>query len=262
MKYEKIIYPDGQISVKFHSTIGDIDRFVIHERINSYEDLFYVKSICDALRNIFPKIDISLKIPCLFGQRSDRRFSGIQSFDLKIICDFINSCNFSNIEILDPHSDVAIALLSNCHKSVIDYIIPSILNLITEKDIVFVSPDAGAYKKVFEIGKSCNKEIVAAVKYRDSTGKIDLRFIGNVKDRECIIIDDICDGGATFVALGYALKQQGASKVYLYVTHGYFSKGYMALSQHIDHIFCTNSVKDLDPVIIDDKDYVTQFKVI
>ena len=112
MKYNKIVYPDGQISAE----ILDITYpYVITERINSYEDLFLIKSLSEALdyKNIKNR---HLKIPCLFGQRSDRRFSENNSFDLKIIADFINSCGFMDVEIFDPHSDVALALIHNSHK--------------------------------------------------------------------------------------------------------------------------------------------------
>lgn len=254
MKYTRIRYPDGQISVKVTDTKPP---YRIEERVNSYEDLFFIKSISDVMGNV------DLFIPCLFGQRSDRRFVKEQSFDLKIICDFINSCNFRSVEILDPHSDVSLALINNSYKSnPIEYVRKAILSsTITNKckineDVILVSPDAGAYKKVFEYGEEFNLPVVAAVKHRDLLGKIDLKFIGDVKDKDCLIVDDICDGGYTFIKLSEILKAQGAKRVFLYITHAYFSKGFDELKKNIDHIFCTNSVKDIED------SFITQYKVI
>jgi phosphoribosylpyrophosphate synthetase len=79
---------------------------------------------------------------------------------------------------------------------------------------------------------------------------------GDVKGKECLIVDDLADGGRTFKYLAEALKKQGASEVYLYVTHGQFNYGFDELKECIDHIYCTNSYKDID------NEFVTQYKVI
>ncbi len=251
MNYKRIRYPDGQIGAEILSISHP---YAIKERINSYEDLFFIKSLCEALDFACVK-NRHLTIPCLFGQRSDRRFSPDASFDLKIIADFINSCNFMDVKILDPHSDVSLALIHNSIKlSSLEYVERAILE--TGNNITLVAPDAGAYKKVFEYGQNLNLEVLAAVKHRDKNGKIDLKFIGDVKDKRCLIIDDLCDGGYTFIMLAEQLKAQGALEVYLYISHAYFSKGFEGLQKNITKIFCTNSVKDVDHPL------VTQFKVI
>lgn len=262
MKYERIRYPDGQISAR----IDDFEGHYIQERINSYEDLMFVRSLADVLQKT-GRIRVGLFIPCLFGQRSDRRFGSYQSFDLKIIADVINSCDFQTVDILDPHSDVALALINRSQKiTSYKHVQAAIIDIESnrrekEEFLHLVSPDAGAYKKVFEYGQRMGLPVVAANKFRDSKGEITLQFLGDVKDKECLIVDDLCDGGYTFIQLGKALKEQGARKVYLYVSHGYFSKGFDELWKYIDHIYCTNSVKDLK--IIDyPQNYVTQYKVI
>ena len=78
----------------------------------------------------------------------------------------------------------------------------------------------------------------------------------DVKNRNCLIVDDLADGGRTFKLLATELKLQGARKVYLYVTHGQFHFGFEELKESIDHIYCTNSYKEIED------DFVTQFKVI
>lgn len=256
MKYERIKYPDGQISAKITELDHNLPIYIT-ERINSYEDLMFIASLAEAIR--FRGINnYHLWIPCLFGQRSDRRFSPMQSFDLKVICDVLNNCRFKSVTVFDPHSDISIAML-NAHKSTslphVDNTIHKLLRY-DNIDLVLVSPDAGAYKKVFDYGEGSNLPVVAAVKHRDLEGKVDLTFMGNVKDKDCLIVDDLCDGGYTFVKLSEALKSQGAKRVFLYVSHGYFSKGFDELKKNIDHIFCTNSVKDIeDP-------FITQYKII
>lgn len=78
---------------------------------------------------------------------------------------------------------------------------------------------------------------------------------GDVKGKQCLIVDDLADGGRIFKFLAEALKQQGAAEVYLYVTHAQFNYGFDELKETIDHVYCTNSYKDIDD------DFVTQFKL-
>lgn len=274
MKYERIKYPDGQISAKLIEGYPNKGEWVtgrIVERINSYEDLIFVRSIADMVAS--PKA-LSLFIPCLFGQRSDRKFSRFQSFDLKLIAEIINSCGFGEVEIFDPHSDVSLALINNSIKktslSFVLYAIQRIVNKqkCNSQEIILVSPDAGAYKKVFEYGEKTKLPVIAAVKHRDLDGTIAITLTDDVKDKHCLIVDDICDGGATFISLAKILRLRGAKRVYLYISHAYFSKGLTALRECIDHIYCTNSVKEFPDMWFDGmntvqvKNFVTQFEVI
>lgn len=264
MKFEKIKYPDGQISAKCIEPVGTYEGGIICERINTYEDLFYIIAIADIIRYNGWK-GWELMIPCMFGQRSDRRFTEFQSFDLKLITDVINKCEFEKVTIFDPHSDICVDLIDKCRKmSPYDFVHGSIAD-IEEKnqvlggydgELLLVSPDAGAYKKVFEFGEKLKLPVMGAMKHRDSAGKIDLMFTHDVEGKDCLIVDDLCDGGYTFELLGKALKEHKARKVYLYVSHGIFSKGFDKLKEVIDHVYCTNSVKDITD------DFVTQYKIV
>jgi len=83
-----------------------------------------------------------------------------------------------------------------------------------------------------------------ASKHRNvNTGKIiNTSVHGDVKNKTCVICDDIIDGGATFIILADLLKKMGANKVYLIVTHGFFTKQYDVL-KNIDGIYTTDSIK-------------------
>jgi ribose-phosphate pyrophosphokinase len=250
--YNVIEYPDGQITVNVECVTQT--HFV--ERVQSYKDLFRLKSLSDAfyyVNGYYP----SVSIPCLFGQQSDRRFSPYESFDLKNICQFINSCNFSQVEVFDPHSDVPEALLNNfVKKSPDNFIFNSITDIISKEEysnVVLVSPDAGAYKKVYKLAEKWSHDLVAANKSRDRFGNINLTVAGDVKNKICLIVDDIAVGGKTFTVLAEKLLTLGASSVYLYVSHGYFVKGFDELNI-LKGIYCTDSIKEIK------HDLVTQYK--
>jgi ribose-phosphate pyrophosphokinase len=259
MKYERIKYPDGQISAKI-TALGP--PYAIKERINSYEDLLFVRSIAEIAN--FQGIQLELHIPCMFGQRSDRRFTTLQSFDLQMIAEIINACKFSQVFITDPHSDVTLALINNSVKVDPAPMVHRAIMKINSPNLILVSPDAGAYKKVFHLGAEFNLPVVAAVKHRDLSGAIELSFIGDVKGKDCLIVDDLCSRGNTFLQLNEKLRTQEASKVYLYVTH--FEGGGAEYKQTIDNlkakidgIYTTNSFREFDS---EDESKIKIFKII
>ena len=251
MKYEIKKFKDGQVAAKITEG-GDIH---IKIRGNSYEDLFRAAAIKDAwdAENATNKTAIAeLTIFCLIGQRSDRRFNKGESFDLKVICKFINDMKFDSVAILHPHSPISLALIDNAEKiSHFDFV-EKAFNKIGNP--VLVSPDAGAYKTTHEIAEKLNADLVPSNKVRVDGAPV-ISIQGDVKGKECLIVDDLADGGRTFKFLAEALKQQGASKVYLYVTHAQFNYGFDELKETIDHIYCTNSYKEIDD------DFVTQYKL-
>ena len=251
MKYQIKKFRDGQVAAKIIES-GDI-----HIKINgnSYEELFKVASIKEAwdAENATNKNAIaSLTIYCLIGQRSDRRFKKGESFDLKIICKFINSMHFDIVSILHPHSAISLALIENSEEiSPFDFVEKAFISI---GNPVLVSPDAGAYKTTHAIAEKLNADLVPSNKVRIEGVPI-ISIQGDVKNKECLIVDDLADGGRTFKLLAAALKAQGASKVFLYVTHAQFNYGFDELKETIDHIYCTNSYKKID------NEFVTQYEL-
>tara|TARA_R110001592_G_scaffold185845_1_gene430005 strand:- start:551 stop:1309 length:759 start_codon:yes stop_codon:yes gene_type:complete len=252
MNYQIHKFKDGQVAAKLLES-GNLD---IKIRGNSYEDLFKVATIKEAwdAENATNKTAIAtLTIYCLIGQRSDRRFNKGESFDLKVITNFINTMKFDKVSILHPHSSISLALIDNSDKiSHFKYVEKAYKTL---NNPVLISPDAGAYKTTHEIAEKLNADLVPSNKVRVNSVPV-ISIQGDVKGKECLIVDDLADGGRTFKFLAEELKSQGANKVFLYVTHAQFNYGFDELKDTIDHVYCTNSFKEID------NEYVTQFKVI
>ena len=118
-----------------------------------------------------------------------------------------------------------------------------------------VSPDAGAYKETHEIAEKLNADLIPSNKVRIN-GEPQISIQGDVSNKKCLIVDDLADGGRTFKNLASELKKQGASKVFLYVTHGQFNYGFEELKESINHIYCTNSYKVIE------NEFVTQYKIV
>lgn len=191
---------------------------------------------------------IKLFYPYFPYARQDRVMRNEEAFSLKVFTDMVNALKFDEVIICDPHSDVTPALINNCR------VIPQEVlaqrafitkNYLADDSILFVAPDAGAFKKVSKLMPD-DKRIIIGTKNRDtSTGKITgTSVLSNVHmaGRTCVIVDDICDGGRTFIELAKVLKQKHeVERVVLYVTHGIFSQGLAPILEHIDFIHTTDS---------------------
>ena len=190
--------------------------------------------------------DVELKLPYIPNARADRQFQKNAGFSLKVTCDMINAMGFSKVTCIDPHSDVAPALINNIeiieqHQEVMESLV-MIKRMLPE--FTLVSPDAGADKKIMKLAKATSLKVVHAYKTRDvATGAITATRVhleeGETISGDYLIVDDICDGGRTFTELAKVLKAMGAGKVGLFVSHGIFSKGLSPL-EDIDYIFSTN----------------------
>lgn len=285
IKYKISKFPDGQQTIDLIEWCDlyddDDDGFVrIISRLNSFKDLELIICAAQAIRNIISFKEISLYTPYFVGARSDRKFKeGGVNYLKQVICPIINSLNLSHVTVLDPHSDVLEACLNNYLKIDNHALVKFALSQIDNKDnaqdrICLVSPDAGAYKKIFDVAKEFKiSNIITANKVRDVvTGNILRTEIPSLNllspTLNYVIIDDICDGGRTFIELAKLIKQSKPfAKIYLVVTHGIFSAGLKVLNEWFDGIYTTNSVVDeKDPdFILKNKDELhkfSQFKVI
>jgi len=276
IKYKKIQFPDGQQSIVLDMKIKT-DKAVIKTRLNNFKDVELLICATQALYNTNSVKEIALYCPYFLGSRSDRKFEyGSVNYLKDVICPIINSLNFFEVSVLDPHSDVLEACLNNFRKesnlklvefvlSHLKYIPDELENwqqmsdLYTKNGYILVSPDAGATKKIYKLAEQIGYtgDIIICSKERDKDGRltqVNVPLEHKHLRKDYIIIDDICDGGRTFINIAKELKtymqnDPHAGKIYLIVTHGIFSKGFEELSKYFDGIYCTNSYSDIEPPI-------------
>lgn len=212
-------------------------------------ELLQVKAFLDRFVCRFKSdAKISLKILYMPAARSDRVFGDFEGFSVGTVAKVINGMNFSSVTIYDPHSDVTPALI---YRSIVVSQEELILSQIPSDLLLkctIAAPDLGAAKKIEAVCKKCHKEnFIQCIKIRDlKTGNITKCDLVNppedVRNKDILIVDDICDGGASFIHLAKMLKEFGAHKVYLYVSHGIFSKGLSVFNNIIDGIYTYHTV--------------------
>lgn len=252
-------FPGGEL----HITSAWYTRFILGEanphirkdnlavvlcRIRSSNDFMKLVLFTDAFKRAFGYSPNQLILPYIPYARQDRVPVKGEALSIKAFTNLLNSLEYSEVVVIDPHSDVSTALIENVT------IIPqwtvwksTLFDLYKEYgELDLISPDAGALKKIYNL-VSIGTHVISdnvrvGTKHRDTlTGKITGTSVdGKAKNKVGIIIDDICDGGRTFIELAKFLHGQ-YERLILCVTHGIFSKGVHELSDCFDEIHSTNS---------------------
>lgn len=258
--YKAWKFPGGEIHFKFSDEflrwLNNHRTLEIQTRINNSDDFLFLLLVIDTLKKDYQNHTVDVFIPYMLYQQADRDFSVGECFSLRTVSRILNSIGVNSYTIYDPHSDVTPALLQNC--KVVDnseYIrwvleqLPSLGKYSNGFNVVLLSPDAGAYKKIYKLANKIQfkGEVASANKSRSiSTGNIDSLELSkqDFEGKDVLIVDDICIGGRTFIELAKKLKERNVGNLYLAISHGIFSNGYDELSQYYKKVFTTNSRKN------------------
>lgn len=255
------VFAGGEVHVQLPPLPSGGARALVAHRVNSANDLLAVLLAVDAIRAGQPQLELDLLLPYVPYARQDRRMVPGDPLSIRVLADLVNGCGFSQVYILDPHSDVTTAVIDRCRVlPVHGYVAMAIERSEATRVII---PDAGAAKRVHGMlqaldGRFPDLVAVQAMKTRDvaQAGRITEMYLEageRVAGRVCLIVDDICDGGRTFLELSKILRGNGAASVHLYVTHGIFTHGLEALlgcrdhEGRIDQIFTTDSIRSRSP---------------
>lgn len=228
-EFETFKFSGGEIHVRVLKTPGPAN---ILATINNSDDIMTLLLLCDALKRMGKTIE-TIIIPYFPYARQDRVCNRGEALSVKIMADLINSIGAGQVVIHDPHSDVTPALINNYFVTKLDDLCPP--EILEGKMII--CPDAGAEKKI----RLLKRPYILCTKDRDTaTGEIKRTIVhhhGSLDGQNCIIVDDICDGGRTFIEIAKVLKSKNAGTIDLYVTHGIFSKGMEVFKGLIDKVY-------------------------
>lgn len=244
-------FSGGEVHIELPDLrLGNSTSVTITTRIESSSALIELLMVTDAVRRQRRDIPIDVIIPYLPYARQDKISVHGESLSLKVFADIINLQKYRRIVSYDVHSEVSAAVIPNLkvvpQRSILAYAVtvPSIKRELYGK--VLVVPDYGASKKACSVREVLGATaIVQADKNRDAQGKITgvrVAFTDGIEGRDVVIVDDIVDGGATFIALTEVIKANACGNVTLFATHGIFSKGTECLKNAgIDAIITTDT---------------------
>ena len=236
ISYNIIYFPDGEP----HIVLEEVNRkesIKVICRISNPTDLFIVTQVGSILNR--QGVPYSFDIKYLMSMRMDRVISFNEAYSLEIVMKMLKMFHPISISVLEPHNNNAI--LAN---GGIGY--PSDKPDFSECLVVF--PDKGAYERY----KALYDKAVICSKVRDlSTGILTGFNIDNPEildeypDKPLIVIDDLCDGGGTFVGIVELLNEKYPNRPKsIFVTHAVNTKGIDNMSRYYDNVYITNSYRD------------------
>lgn len=254
LQYNIFKFPGGEPHFQIISNVEYPGELIITQRFNNTDDFFNIILANDAAKRM-GFTNIKLVLPYFPGARQDRVCNKGEPLTVKIFADLINECNFTEVVISCPHSEVTAALLNNCR--ILDneskYLSQIIYNesLKSGSQVNIVCPDAGAGKRVNALAKEMvkiypkyNINLIRCEKVRDvATGELKEFFVQshNLDGHSTIICDDICSYGGTFKGLGDALKEKNCGKLILFTSHFDCIEGVNRMVDYFDMVYTTNS---------------------
>lgn len=241
LPFEASTFPGGEEHVKLRCMEGVVGPVTIIARLRNSRDVW--RMILAAAACNRRGWDTYAFIPYLPYARQDRVMVAGEAPSLAVFMHHLSICNFRQIAFFDPHSDVTAAIADALRMPTTIVTNELFINRVRSQlpETILVAPDAGAAKKLERLYP--REQLVVGHKVRDlNTGLIEkYELHGDVAGKECLVVDDICDGGATFELLGDALTAGGAAAKHLAVSHGIFSKGLHTLSKVYSTISTTDS---------------------
>lgn len=230
-------YPGGEIDVVLNGCYME----VAVVRGGEAEDIIALAMWADARRRL--QLPTRAVIPYLPGARQDRG----SPLGSKVYADIINSADLDFVLTLDPHSDVICALVdrlvirtpADLHLAVTDK-----TRMASQGIDCVLAPDAGAARRAFAMAKYLGLPLLQATKHRDpATGYLSGFEVPSAiaKMRHPLIVDDICDGGGTFIGIADIVRDYGVRSLSLYVSHGIFSRGADRLSGSFTNVYSTDT---------------------
>src|SRR5271165_4216610 len=240
INHSTIIFSGGEVQVKINFLrLANHTHFDITAHLTDSNSVMELVMAVSAIRHEYPDSKIDLFMPYIPYARQDRVMQIGESLAIKSFAFIINSLNFHRVTVWDAHSDVSVALIDRCINVPVQNIWPW---LFYKPEIKYlVSPDAGSLKKIHNISQGFKIPVIRADKKRSVTdGSITgtVVYCDFIGAEDVLIVDDICDGGRTFIELAKVLRPLVTGKINLYVTHGIFSQGLDVFDGIIDHIYC------------------------
>jgi len=219
-------FSDGEIYVEINENIRGNSVFVVQSSSHSANDNLMELLICiDALRRSSAK-NITAVIPYFGYARQDRKVVPRTAISAKLVSNLITNSGANRILTLDLHA----GQIQGFFDIPVDNLFSTPIfardikkNIITN-NLVCVSPDVGGVERARALGRRINASIAIVDKRRPAPGKSEvMHIVGYVKDKTCVIVDDIIDSAGTIVNAAKALKDKGAKDVYVYITHAVLS---------------------------------------
>ena len=246
-------FSDMEVFVEIEENVRGEDVFVIQS--TSYptnDNLMELLISLDALKRGSAR-RITAVIPYFGYARQDRKSGPRAPISAKLVANLITEAGADRVLTMDLHAGQIQGFFDiptdNLYAAPV--LVKDIESKLNGEDLVIVSPDVGGVLRARGLAKRLNADLAIIDKRREKAGVSEvMNIIGDVKDRRCILVDDIVDSAGTLCNAGVALMDQGATSVHAYVTHGVLSGGAVARvsASPIEKMVITDSIQGTEAV--------------
>ncbi len=219
-------FSDNEIFVEIMENVRGKDTFFVQSTSYPANDhLMELLIAIDALKRGSAS-RITAVMPYFGYARQDRKTGGRTPISAKLVANLITAAGADRVLTLELHAgqiqgffDIPVDNLSAA-----PIFVPYIEKKFKGADICVVSPDVGGVVRARQLAKRIGADLAIIDKRREKAGVSEvMNVIGEVKDKVCILVDDIVDSGGTLCNAAIALESQGAKEVHAYVVHGVLS---------------------------------------
>jgi ribose-phosphate pyrophosphokinase len=246
-------FSDMEVFVEIEENVRGEDVFIIQS--TSYpanDNLMELLVALDALRRGSAR-RITAVIPYFGYARQDRKSGPRTPISAKLVANLITEAGADRVLTMDLHAGQIQGFFDIPTDNL--YAAPVLVKDIEDKlngdDLVIVSPDVGGVLRARGLAKRLNADLAIIDKRRERAGISEvMNVIGDVKDRRCVLVDDIVDSAGTLCNAADAMMEQGAKSVHAYVTHGVLSGGAVARvsSSPLEKLVITDSIQSTEAV--------------
>jgi ribose-phosphate pyrophosphokinase len=219
-------FANGEVYCEIEKNVRGADVFVLQSTCAPVnENLMELLIIIDALKRA-SALSITAVVPHYGYSRQDRKSAPRTPITAKLVADMMTVAGASRVVTMDLHAGQIQGFFNIPFDNI--FASPVLLDYIQKnlnrENLVCISPDAGGVERVRHFAKKLSTEIALIDKRRTGPNVAEaMNVIGDVKGKDCIIIDDMIDTGGTLIQAAQALRKNGANKIYAAATHPVFS---------------------------------------
>ena len=219
-------FADGEIYIEINENIRGNSVFVIQSTSTPANDNLMELLLClDALKRSSAK-SITAVIPYFGYARQDRKVAPRTSISAKVVSNLISMAGANRLVTVDLHA----GQIQGFFDIPVDNLFTTplfarfIKKSFKNKKLICVSPDVGGVQRTRGLATKLKTDLAIIDKRRPKPGKSQvMNLIGDVRGKTCLIVDDIIDSGGTIVNAAEVLKREGATEIYVFITHGVLS---------------------------------------
>jgi len=241
-------FNSGEFYCRFEENIRQRDIFLV-QCLNkpANDNLMELLVFLDAARRASAK-SVTVVIPMMGYARQDRKTKAREPISARLVLDLLGAAGADRIISIDLHNSASQGFsnlpFDNLYASAV--FLPYFKEHLNDGEWMFVAPDVGTVKRVSSYCRITGAEMALLTKTRISADRVETsNFIGDVKDKKCVLVDDLTESCGTLINAANLLKEQGAEVVVAMVSHSALSEvGYKRLTnaKNLSQIITTNTI--------------------